>query len=236
MCLDQEEKEVAAVLRLYYNTFSSGKRPLQCTVKANKSKQTKKSFQKHQHFSFYLPATAQGRRKSCGELLTQSRVVHLELNKKKGTKAVIATGWKPGSWLITFSVFTADDNLLSQVPPGGSQKHRGGYEHRNQGRSQPLLRTSPAPPGAFGNLSRNEGKAEAINLEEAAACQPLANNRVHVWKEVKPAACVLERMSKPLSKFPWYFCHSWGKPTLVLGVCVTLSPIILVRTDWLTTG
>lgn len=85
------------------------------------------------------------------------------------------------------------------------------------------------------NLSRNKRKAEGINLEEAAACQLLTNNWIHIWKEVKPAVCALESVSKLLPNFP-YFCHGWGKPTLFLGVYVTYSQIVLVKIAWFTTG
>lgn len=77
--------------------------------------------------------------KSCGELLTQNWVVHLELNKKKGNQSSYSNRVENEQLLFIRFSFTAEENLLSQLLRGGSQKQCGGYEYCNPGRSQPLL-------------------------------------------------------------------------------------------------
>jgi len=68
-------------------------------------------------------------------------VAHLELNKEKtGNQSSYNNKVKNAQLLfIKFSFFTAEENLLSRLLQGGSQKQCGGCEHCNPGRRQTVL-------------------------------------------------------------------------------------------------
>lgn len=215
--LDQAHKEVAVVLQCWYNTSSSRKCSWQCTLKFNKSKQPKNCSQEYQNFSFYLPATAQGQRKSCGELLTQSWVVHLELNKRKRKQKQLQQEGGKCAAFLSFIRFHYWKKSATPAALCGSQSSVVDVETQREARDSSDI---PCSTCGLGSLSTVR-KAQGINLEEAAAASCSQTTRCSSIRKLNQLCAGSKGWENCSQNFQEIFCHLWGKPALNLEVCVT---------------
>lgn len=99
---------------------------------------------------------------------------------KKVTKAVIATQWKTGSF------YSSDSLSLLLKKIFYPSYYMVGLKSNTMGMNIAIQAEAshfsyiPCSICGLRNLSRNKRKAEGINLEEAAACQLLTNNWIHI--------------------------------------------------------